>query len=95
MHLPNTALAAICLFMLLQKTVSQDRPLPLWVQLTDKYSFGIYLVHILPLNYIHPMLSKHMNTLWVIPLATLLTLLSSIGIIILLRKLPYGKYVSG
>lgn len=92
---PNTALAAICIFMLLQKTVSQDRPLPLWVQLTDKYSFGIYLVHILPLNYIHPMLSKHMNILWVIPLATLLTLLSSIGIIFLLRKLPYGKYVSG
>lgn len=92
---PNTALAAGLLFIFFQKIVNKDSELPAWVKIIDKYSFGIYLVHILPLNYIHPLLSKHMSTGWVIPIATLLTLISSIAIIYVLRKLPYGKFVSG
>lgn len=92
---PNTALAAGLLFILFQKIVNKESELPTWIKIIDEYSFGIYLVHILPLNYIHPFLSKHMSTLWVIPLATLLTLITSIGIIYVLRKIPYGKYVSG
>lgn len=92
---PNTALAAAFLFIFFKNLISQEAKLPKWVRIIDKYSFGIYLVHILPLNYIHPFVSKYMSTAWVIPLATLLTLVSSIGIIYILRKIPYGKYVSG
>lgn len=92
---PNTALAAAFLFIFFKNLIPQEAKLPKWVRIIDEYSFGIYLVHILPLNYIHPFVSKYMSTAWVIPLATLLTLVSSIGIIYLLRKIPYGKYVSG
>ncbi|MCA5005031.1 acyltransferase [Sphingobacterium bovistauri] len=92
---PNTALAAGFLFIFIKKISSQNEALPNWLRLVDEYSFGIYLVHIIPLNYIHPLVSKYLSTLWVTPLATLLTILSSIGIIYVMRKIPYGKYVSG
>lgn len=92
---PNTALAAGFLFIFFKKIIPQDAKLPKWIQIVDEYSFGIYLVHILPLNHIHPFVSKYMSKVYVIPLATLLTILSSIGITYVLRKIPYGKYVSG
>jgi len=83
------------MFIFFKKIIPQDAKIPKWIQIVDEYSFGIYLVHILPLNHIHPFVSKYMSTVWVIPIATLLTILSSIGIIYVLRKIPYGKYVSG
>lgn len=92
---PNTALAAGFLFLFFRYIISKESTPPAWLKIVDEYSFGIYLVHILPLNYIHPFISKYMSTLWVIPIATLLTLISSISIIYVLRKIPYGKYVSG
>lgn len=92
---PNTALAAGFIFLFIKNITPQDTELPSWLRVIDEYSFGIYLVHILPLNYLHPHVSKYMSTLWVVPVATLLTLISSIGIIYVLRKIPYGKYVSG
>ena len=92
---PNTALTAGCLFLFMKQIIRQNEDIPNWLKVIDNYSFGIYLVHIIPLNALHPFISKYMSTIWVVPLATLLTLISSIAIIYLFRKIPYGKYVSG
>lgn len=92
---PTTALMAAALFILVKNWVTNKKQLPKYIALIDNYSFGIYLVHIIPLNYVHPIISKYVSTLWVVPLATGSTLILSIAIIYLLRKIPYGRYVSG
>ena len=90
---PTVAWTAVLLFVSVQSFSKNTTKIPSWVALIERYSFGIYLVHILPLNYVHPIISSYVSTLWVIPLATLATLVLSILIIFLLHRLPYGKYV--
>ncbi len=90
----TTAIAAGSLFLWV-KEWTQHLRVPAWIATIDKYSFGIYLSHIIPLNFLHPLISKFFSTAWVIPLATISTIIVSIGITFLIRKLPYGKYVSG
>src|SRR5690606_19438173 len=92
---PSTALAAGFMFLFIKTITPQDTELPSWLRVIDEYSLGIYLVHISPLTYLHPHVPTYLCTLSVVPVATLLTLISSIGIIYVLRKIPYGKYVSG
>lgn len=69
-----------------------------WAQQTiSNYSYGIYLVHILVLGIFfrngifwtmtHPLIS--------LPVLVVLTLITSFGIIFVLRKIPFGKYVAG
>jgi len=63
----------------------------------SNYSYGIYLVHIMVIGIFfrygifwtmtHPLLSM--------PLVTIITITTSIAIIFLLRKIPFGKYVAG
>lgn len=91
----NTALATAFLFIALKITFSNTQKMPQWATTIDSYSFSIYLIHILPLNYIHPWISKHLDTALVIPVATVLAIGASIIIAYLLRQLPGGKYVSG
>ncbi|MFZ4262783.1 acyltransferase [Sphingobacterium sp. HJSM2_6] len=91
---PTTALTAVALFLWI-KEITENKNAPNWIKFVDKYSFGIYLSHIIPLSYLHPWLAKQFSTAWVIPLATLLTMIASILITLLIRKIPYGKYVSG
>lgn len=90
----TTAIAAACLFLWVKESVKQAK-VSNWILIVDKYSFGIYLSHIIPLNYLHPLISKHFSTAWVIPLATLSTVIASVLITLIIRKIPYGKYVSG
>ena len=91
----TTAFAAGFLYLWVKEACKRSESIPKWVLSIDKYSFGIYLIHILPLNYFHPLISKYLTTVWVIPLATICTIIASIVITFLLRKLPYGKYISG
>lgn len=92
---PNTILitVAICLF-IKQYTVGINH-LPAWIASLDKYSFGIYLVHIIPLNYLHPIVSKYLHTSLVVPIATAATVATSVGIIYLIRLIPGGSRISG
>lgn len=90
----TTAIAAASLFLWVKESVMQAK-VPNWILIVDKYSFGIYLSHIIPLNYLHPLISKHFSTAWVIPLATISTVIASVLITLIIRKIPYGKYVSG
>ncbi len=92
---PTTALAATSIFLLVKQHTEQTSIIPKWVLIIDRYSFGIYLCHIIPLNFLHPLLSRYMGNGWVIPLATLSTVIASIFITFVIRKIPYGKYISG
>ncbi|MFD1771877.1 acyltransferase [Sphingobacterium suaedae] len=87
----NNVLLAGSVFLLFKQLIR--RPIPRWAQAVDLYSFGIYLIHILLLNYIHPLIIA--PTVLKVPIAALLTLALSILAIYLLRRLPFGKYVSG
>jgi len=89
---PNIALSAGLLFVFIQCLKLPERLNAFW-EFIDIHSFGIYLSHILFLNYIHPLLP--LSTLWKIPVAAILTLLSSALLTYCLRKIPFGKYVSG
>lgn len=91
----NTALATTFLFLAIKYTFANKQTMPSWLNTIDRYSFSIYLIHILPLNYIHPWVTKYMDTAWVIPIATLLSIAVSILIAYVLRLLPGGKYISG
>lgn len=92
---PTTALATSFLFLWVKEWKKENNNTPKWITIIDRYSFGIYLSHIIPLNFLHPFLSQYMSTVWVIPLATITTIIASIGITYLLRKIPFGRYVSG
>lgn len=89
---PNTAVIAASLFIYI-KHISTDITLPRWAIWIDRYSFGVYLCHILILNYIHPILP--VGTFLKIPTATFVTLFFSILVTYGIRKIPFGKYVSG
>lgn len=89
---PNTVLIATGIFIFI-KTISNDLKLPKWAVWIDQYSFGIYLCHIVILNYVHPRLP--VGTFLKIPLATFVTLAISIMVIYCIRKIPFGKYISG
>lgn len=89
---PNIALSAGFLFVFVQCLKLPERLRAFW-EFIDIHSFGIYLSHILLLNYIHPLIP--LATLWKIPVAAILTLLSSALLTYCLRKIPFGKYVSG
>lgn len=89
---PNNALLAASFFLLFKQLVKKPE-LPAWLSFLDSYSFGIYLCHIIILNYIHPLVN--LPTLWKIPAVSLVTVLLSALLILLIRKVPGGKYISG
>lgn len=63
----------------------------------SKYSYGIYLVHILVLRFMSAIKIDYdfINPVFAIPVTTLICLLISTLIIYSINKLPYGKYISG
>ncbi|MCV9929408.1 acyltransferase family protein [Flavobacterium sp. LS1R49] len=66
--------------------------------LISKYSYGIYLVHILILRFMEKIMGidyDFIHPIFAIPLATLVCLLISTLIIYWINRLPYGKYISG
>lgn len=89
---PNTVLIATGLFIFI-KSITTELKLPKWAEWIDRSSFGVYLCHILILNYVHPILP--VGTFLKIPLATFVTLIASILVTYAIRKLPFGKYISG
>ena len=61
------------------------------------YSFGIYLVHILVIGifFQNGIFWTMANPLISLPALVVLTLLTSMTVIFILRKIPFGKYISG
>jgi len=95
---PNVLLMAAGIFVLIKNLKVKISGVLLKIRdLIDNYSYGIYLSHILVLNYlimygvdwdlIHPLIG--------IPLTTIITLIVSVAIVYLISKIPFGKYISG
>jgi len=95
---PNISIMSLSIFILLKNAnINLKGFLKNIRNLIDKHSYGIYLSHILILNYLimykidwdlfHPMIG--------IPLTTGVTLTLSVLLVYLLSKIPFGKYISG
>ena len=94
---PNILLYAAGLFIFFKNKDTQLKPIVAVRNFFSQYSYGIYLVHVLILrhlddfdirwNFINPAIG--------IPLTVFLCLTLSGGIIFMINKLPFGKYISG
>jgi len=93
----NTITQAVSLVLMLKDTTFSNKIL-IWLSDTiGNYSYGIYLVHIMVIGIFfqygifwtmaHPLIS--------LPIIVLMTLICSYAIIVVLRKIPGGKYISG
>lgn len=93
----NTIVQSSAVFLMLKDVRIKTKILLKFQQLISDYSFGIYLVHILIIGIFfqnrlfwtiaHPIIS--------LPILTLATLVTSFIVIWILRKIPFGKYISG
>lgn len=95
---PNVLLMTASLFVLMKNVdINLSGVLKKTRDLIDKHSYGIYLSHILVLNYLtmygvewdlfHPIIG--------IPLTTISTLSIAVTIVYLINKIPFAKYISG
>lgn len=93
----NTIIQSIAVFILI-KDLKVENEIFSWLTKTfSNYSYGIYLAHILAIsflfdrgiywNFTYPLIS--------LPALTLMVLVCSFGVILVLRKIPFGKYISG
>jgi len=92
---PNVLLISAGVFILFK--VSNFGGLNYIFKFINKYSYGIYLVHVLVLFYMPALgLDKLLiNPAYAIPLKTMVCLFISGIIVFLVNKLPLGKYISG
>ena len=92
-----TLSTAIVLFLFFKKKKhGESRIIPLR-NFLSKYSYGIYLVHILVITLIAKVgiAWNFVNPIVAIPIVAILSLFISATIIYLINKLPLGKYISG
>jgi len=93
----NTIIQSVSIF-LMQKDKTVNNKITLWLQkeISD-FSYGIYLVHIIIIGVLYNLkfYKTFPNPLVSIPLIFSITLLASYIIILMLRKIPGGKYISG
>ncbi|MBP1664160.1 MAG: acyltransferase 3 [Bacteroidetes bacterium] len=93
----NTIIQSGAIFLSLKNTNIRNSIVLRMQKTVSDYSFGIYLVHILVIGIFfqngifwtmaHPLVS--------LPVLVVLTLLTSMSVIFILRKIPLGKYISG
>ncbi|ANW96309.1 hypothetical protein AXE80_08470 [Wenyingzhuangia fucanilytica] len=93
----NIIIASSSFFLFFKNKKISVKGLDNIVSIISKYSFGIYLVHALVLKLlvnlnidmfiVTPVLS--------IPIVSILCLIISLGVIVFVNKLPFGKYISG
>lgn len=94
MSLSSVAMTAIPF--ILFKNISLSQKIGGGIAQFSKYSFGIYLFHMVILKPLRPFLTQyHINYVIQIPVTALLVGLFSYVFIRLLSKLPYSKYLLG
>lgn len=95
---PNVMMVAIGVFLLFKfKTPVRNKPLLKVSATIDQYSYGIYLVHVLVLLYLNKLgiNGRFIHPIVGIPITSIICLGFSTLIVYVLRKLPFGKIVSG
>lgn len=94
---PNVIIASIGFFLLIKNSTIENNLINNAIRLVSRYSYGIYLSHIIVLFY----LSKiginwiFVNPIFGIPMTTFLCLILSLFLTLFLNKIPLGKYISG
>ncbi len=95
---PNIMLMAATVFLFFKNLTIKNPIMINTLGFISRYSFGIYLVHVLVLSRMANWFGIHWNCTHpalAIPLTTIMCLIISATIIFLINKLPGGKYVSG
>jgi len=93
----NTIVQSIAIFVVIKDSESQNRFFVTIQHTISNYSYGIYLAHIMVIGifFNHGIFWTMAHPLVSVPLVTMLTLITSLGLIYCLRKIPYGNYISG
>ncbi|MEN2414094.1 acyltransferase [Flavobacterium mesophilum] len=94
----NVLMSSTGVFMMFKNLQINYSPIAIKIiSFISKYSYGIYLVHILVLNFMktYGIDCDFINPIFAIPIVSLGCLFISILIIYSINKLPYGKYISG
>jgi len=93
----NTLLQSVALFILLKDIATNNKIARWFITNLSNYSYGIYLVHVLIINLLfdHKIFWTMAYPLVSLPAIVSLVLISSFGIILVLRKVPGGNYISG
>lgn len=93
----NSIIQSVAIFLAFKETKTPNKILATARDITSDYSYGIYLIHIMILGllYRQGISWRFASPIVSIPLVVLLTMLISMAIIFLLRKIPKGKNISG
>lgn len=92
---PNVIMTALAVFLIMRHTECLSAWLYRPVREVSRLSYGIYLMHIFVLNYIHSCLEGLFTTPWTILLVGVLTFVVCIALAKLLSMLPGSRYVLG
>jgi surface polysaccharide O-acyltransferase-like enzyme len=94
---PNVLIVSIGVFILFKNEYNYNTKYFKISNFISRYSYGIYLVHIIVISLLYKLglYWNSLNPIIGIPLTTVLCLVISGGIIYLINKLPFGKYISG
>jgi len=92
---PNIFLFSMGIFLLLKNKDISNSVLVKIRNFICKYSYGIFLVHVLVLSYIddYGIRWNFINPIFGIPTTVLVCLIISSGIVFVINKLPFGKYI--
>jgi surface polysaccharide O-acyltransferase-like enzyme len=93
----NTIISSVGMFLLFKNLKISNQLLIRIIDFINKYSYGIYLVHVLVLEFLKVLgiTYNFINPILAIPIITILCLCISSFIIFGINKLPYGKHISG
>lgn len=93
----GSALGVILLFTIIQNLTHIPNRIQSLIALIAKYSFGIYLVHIIIARELVWRLFEHMrfSPLLETPTIAFISLILSFFVLYFLSKLPFGKYITG
>ncbi|MDR0793720.1 MAG: acyltransferase family protein [Chitinophagaceae bacterium] len=93
----NVILVSTGVFLLFKNLVKFNTRTSSIILFFSKYSYGIYLIHILVLLFLAKLGFSHafVNPIIGIPITSVLCMIVSASIVFGISKLPWGKYVSG
>jgi surface polysaccharide O-acyltransferase-like enzyme len=92
----NVAMMSMGIFLLMHTITARASVALRVVGDVSKLSYGIYLAHIMLLNFYYDLVNPMVNTVWLkIPVIAILTFISAYLVVKLLSFLPKSKYIVG